>query len=335
VRTPAEYRRRAAEFEQLARTTAHGELKALYQQLAGEYRAFRAAVLRLWREEGGVLDESAVEQITRFNEGVDQALAESIKSYADHVAGSRDMFLAVLGHDLRNPLGSVSGCFELLANQSLAAQPRQRALDIGRRSLLTIETLITDLLEYTKTRLGRGIQVEPKPGDIGVLCSQAFDELRAAYPSRTVNLSIEGNLECAFDGERMHQALTNLLGNAVQHGTPAFPIELSARENNGQVIIQVKNWGVPIPPDMMQVIFDPLVQIPAIEAEPHERPATSLGLGLYIACEIVTAHLGKIGVTSSKENGTAFTIRLPKPPGESLTQTLGGQALRPGASDVR
>jgi signal transduction histidine kinase len=149
---------------------AHGALRLLVgfnlEQLAGEYRAFRATVLRLWHEEGGVPDGSAVEQITRFNEGVDQALAESVKSYSAHVAKSRDMFLAVLKHDLRNPLSSVSGCFELLANETLTVYPRKRALEIGRRSLVTIETLITDLLEYAKTRLGRGIEVQPKLGDI-------------------------------------------------------------------------------------------------------------------------------------------------------------------------
>jgi signal transduction histidine kinase len=295
---------------------AHGALRQLVgfnlEQLAAEYRAFRATVLRLWRAESGSMDESAVEQITRFNEGVDQVLAESISSYAAHVASSRDLFLAVLGHDLRNPLGSVSGCFELLANENLAAQPRTRALEIGRRSLLTIETLITDLLEYTRTRLGRGMEVEPKRGDIGVMCSQAFDEITAAYPKRTVNFSIEGDLTCVFDVERMHQALTNLLGNAVQHGEPTCPVELSVREDSGEVIVWVRIWGVPIPPDMLQVIFDPLVQIPAIESEPHERPATSLGLGLFIAREIVMAHGGHIGVTSSTEDGTTFTVRLPK-----------------------
>ena len=296
--------------------SAHGALRQKVGfdlvQLAGEFRAFRATVLRLWHEGGGALDSTAVEQVTRFNEGIDQALAESIRSYSGDVAKSRDMFLAVLGHDLRNPLGSVSGCLELVGNAALDTSRKERAIDIARRSVKTMEDMITDLLEYTRTRLGRGIEVDPKAGDVGALCAQAIDEISAAHPNRSVGLFIDGDLHAPFDAARMRQVLTNLLGNALQHGDPQAPVELRAIGDSAAVTVEVINQGVPIRPDMLQVIFDPLVQIPAIESEPHERPATSLGLGLYIARQIVIAHGGTVAVESSETGRTTFKVRLPK-----------------------
>jgi signal transduction histidine kinase len=109
----------------------------------------------------------------------------------------------------------------------------------------------------------------------------------------------------------MRQVLTNLLSNAVHHGDAAFPVVLVVTSDLEQVTMVVTNQGKPIPPDAMQVIFNPLVQVAAEASEPHERPATSLGLGLYIAREIVGGHGGTIVVTSSAEAGTAFSVRLP------------------------
>ena len=110
----------------------------------------------------------------------------------------------------------------------------------------------------------------------------------------------------------MRQVLTNLLSNAVHHGDAAFPAILVLRDDEVNATLVVKNRGTPIPPDAMQVIFNPLVQLPTKESAPHERPATSLGLGLHIAREIVAGHGGTISVTSSAEEGTAFTVLLPR-----------------------
>jgi signal transduction histidine kinase len=216
----------------------------------------------------------------------------------------------VLGHDLRNPLSALGSCVQLLA---LAKEPasRERSVRIARQSLASINGMITDLLEYTRTRLGRGIEVNPAIGDLAALCRETFDEVCAAYPGRSLSAEIPDKVCFAFDASRMRQVLTNLLGNAVQHGDAAFPVVLVLEKDADRVTVTVRNKGAPIPPDAMQVIFNPLVQVPTKESEPHERPATSLGLGLYIAREIVSMHGGHIAVTSSLEDGTSFFVQLP------------------------
>jgi signal transduction histidine kinase len=172
--------------------------------------------------------------------------------------------------------------------------------------------MITDLLEYTRSRLGRGIHIEPERGDLAELCRHALDEVRAAYPSRSFGGEIADGLTASFDADRIRQVLINLLVNAVQHGDPAEPVTLDAHAEGNVVRLVVRNQGRPIPPDAMQVIFNPLVQIVESTADADQRPSSSLGLGLYIAREIVTGHGGTIGVTSDAEHGTAFTVDLPR-----------------------
>lgn len=279
-------------------------------QLGAEYRALRATVLRQWMRSVKVVDTAVLEEVARFNEGIDQGLAEAMVTYSENVATSRDTFLAVLGHDLRNPLSALSSCIQLL-EVTTEADTKERALRIATRSITSINEMVTDLLEYTRTRLGRGIEVQPKLGDFAALCREAFDEVCTAYPERDLRGEIPEQLPCAFDAPRMRQVLTNLLSNAVHHGDAAFPVVFVVTGDLEQVTMVVTNQGTPIPPDAMQVIFNPLVQVVAAASQPHERPATSLGLGLYIAREIVDGHGGSIVVTSSAEEGTAFSVRLP------------------------
>ena len=292
---------------------AHGAMRQMVgfdlKQVIAEFRALRAAVLRRWQESRYPVDDRSLEDMTRFNEGVDQAVSESIDAYSARVSESREMFLAVLGHDLRSPLGALSGCLQLLAKFDPAAPQREKAFAIANRSVANIDMMITDLLEYTRTRLGRGIEVLPIVGDMGELCKDTFEEMRAAYSSRLLEFERLGDLTIAFDGPRMRQVLTNLLGNAVQHGDPIFPVHMSVR-GGSEVVITVSNYGVPIPPESLQVIFDPLVQLAKHKTAANERPSTSLGLGLFIAREIVNAHGARITVSSSAESGTVFAVHM-------------------------
>jgi signal transduction histidine kinase len=151
------------------------------------------------------------------------------------------------------------------------------------------------------------------------VCQQAFDEVCAAHPQRAFRCDIAEEVLLAFDAHRMRQVLTNLLSNAVQHGDAAFPVDLVVQTHGpgvteageAEVTVVVRNQGTPIPPEAMQVIFNPMVQVAPAPSEPHERPSTSLGLGLFIAREIVTGHGGTIAVSSTAAEGTAFTVRLP------------------------
>jgi signal transduction histidine kinase len=294
--------------------TTHGVLRQLVGfdlvQLAAEYRAVRATVLRLWSKELVTADATALEDVARFNEGVDQALAESIASYSERVANSRDTFLAILGHDLRSPLSTIASSLYLLGKGPDEPQ-RVRTLQMLHRSVASMRRMITDLLEYTRTRLGRGIEVVPVSGDFAALCREALEEMEAAHPSRAFESEVPSHLTMRFDSPRMRQVLTNLLSNAVQHGDPGSPILLKVSSGANDVCCEVRNRGTPIPPDALQVIFDPLVQLsPEGPGGPGARDA-SLGLGLFIAREIVAAHGGTIGVTSSREDGTSFRLRIP------------------------
>jgi signal transduction histidine kinase len=293
----------------------HGVLRQLVgfdlPQLAAEYRAVRATVLRLWRQQLEGVDATAIEDIARFNEAVDQALAESIASYSQRVAHSRDTFLAILGHDLRSPLSAITSSLFLLGDPRLQGPQRDRTLQLARRSAASMRQMITDLLEYTRTRLGRGIEVVRTPADLSALCRDVFEEVEAACPDRAFKAEIADGLTAAFDAARMRQVLTNLLGNAVQHGDPAAPIGLAVVREGDAAGIAVHNRGRPIPPDRLQVIFEPLVQVPNDDAAPDDRSNTSLGLGLYNAREIVSAHGGEMSVTSTQDDGTTFRVRLP------------------------
>jgi signal transduction histidine kinase len=172
--------------------------------------------------------------------------------------------------------------------------------------------MITDLLEYTRTRLGRGIEVVPVSGDFSVLCREALEEIEAAHPDRSFESRLPDQLTARFDAARMRQVLINLLSNAVQHGDPDAPIALALSSEGKEVCCEVRNRGTPIPPDALPTIFDPLVQAsPGVADGGPAGRNVSLGLGLFIAREIVTAHGGTIGATSSGEDGTAFTIRMP------------------------
>lgn len=281
-------------------------------ELTSEFRALRAAVLRLWKEQLPQVSAEAMEDIARFNEGIDQALAESIAAHSGKLAESRETFMAILGHDLRGPLAAISNCLQLLYAVETPLPSRERIFHIGARSIAHMDGLITDLLEYARTRLGRGIAVVAKPGDFGALCQEAFEEARTAYPDHHLVYESSGDLSAVFDIPRMDQVVSNLLNNAVQHGNPGSPISMDVCDDGSSITVVITNQGVPIPGYALQTIFNPLVQLAGPDATTRGKRSTSMGLGLFIARQIVTAHGGTIDVTSSAAHGTAFKVCLPK-----------------------
>ncbi len=301
-------------------TTAAAEHGALRQmagfdlvQLFAEFRALRASVMAFWqRSEGAELRSSSIDEITRFNEGMDKALAQSVQRYSSEVAASRDMFLAVLGHDLRGPLSGIEMSAMLLAKAGLSDEARQRAAARIKRASRDMNRLITDLLEYTRTRLGAGIPIDRSACDLGPVCEASLEDIRAGNPEQQFVQQVSGDLCLQADAARMQQALSNLLSNAVQHGSHRSPVTLTAVGEVDAVVLKVINSGEPIPSGALAAIFEPLVQAPSASSEAHERSKTSLGLGLFIVREIVLAHGGTISVESSISAGTVFTIRLPR-----------------------
>lgn len=290
---------------------AHGALRQIVgfdmMQLVGEFRALRASVLALWRRRAACDSaDAALEEVARFNEGIDQALAESVGRCSTDIA----TFLAVIGHDLRSPLWVLQGSIEILTSPGLNDAKRSETMMRLRRSAQSMERLVGDLLEYTGAQLGCGITVHRSLCDLAPICAEAIDAVRATYPDRTFALSVSGDLQVQADAPRMEQVLINLLHNAVQHGDAAAPVSLRGSGKQDEVVLEVANLGPPIPVDALHTIFDPRVQVPASRSEPHHHPYTGLGMGLFIVREIVNRHNGTVTVASAAE--TVFTVTLPR-----------------------
>lgn len=298
-----------AHVESHTASTAHGTERAASGfspvQMVSEFRALRASVLRLWAEAQSELDRANIEEITRFNEAIDQLLAESLTKYVQDVDRWKDVFLGVLGHDLRNPLGAIMMSATVMMTTEGPewehAKTAGRILTSGTR----MEGLISDLLDFTRARLGAGIPIARTDVDLDAECRRTVDEIAAFHPNCTVSYQATGKLRGMWDGARIAQALSNLLGNAVHHGTPHGSIAVTLRGEADRVVLSVHNEGRPIPQRYLNDIFDPFRQL-----EPGHAKS-NLGLGLYIVQSIAVAHRGTVDVESS-DDGTTFTMRLPR-----------------------
>jgi signal transduction histidine kinase len=279
-------------------------------EMVAEYRALRASVIRLWTEQCGNLAASDMEDLMRFNEAIDQSLAESITRYTDDIDRSKEMFIAVLGHDLRSPLSGI-----LMASQFMLEEGRLHETDAGLaqrvvRSATRMTRMIGDLLDFTRGRLGSGLPINRQEMDLGVEAAQAVAEMESSHPGRRFEVDAEGDLSGAWDASRITQLLVNLLANAAVHGSVDEPVVVRARGRAEDVVLRVANHGTPIAPEQLPSLFSPFKRI-APGAVPSHAGA-HLGLGLYIVEQIVTAHGGTIDVASSAEEGTVFTVRLPR-----------------------
>lgn len=280
-------------------------------EVMSEYRALRASVLQLWRASEPTADDRDIEDLTRFNEAIDESLSKAAASYTKRVEQARDMFLAILGHDLRNPLGAISMSAQLLP---MVSDDKAEIVECGAmiaNSASVMERMINDLLDYTRTRLGAGMPVKPIPVDLAAIGRELIAEFRTAHPNREIVFRSDGDLNGVWDNDRIRQAISNLLGNAVQHGSADFPVTLWLRGEEANVVIEIHNGGDPIPPGELSKIFDPLIRGFSAEHPKSNRPG-SIGMGLYIAREVAKSHGGQIDVSSTVEAGTSFTICLPR-----------------------
>ncbi len=278
--------------------------------LVAEYRALRASVIRLWRGSGPDPDRRDLDDLTHFNESIDQSLTEAIRSYTQRVDRSRQMFLAILGHDLRAPLNAIMLGATVLSQKGNVADSSDTASQIAR-SAASMGGMIADLLDFTSSGLGAAMPVSPAALDWNRLCRDVVSEVRAAYPTRTVRFESNGQVTAQGDAARLRQMVSNLLGNALQHGAPDGPVDLHVTADGDALGLAVRNVGKPIPPELLATIFDPLVRDTSPEAQKQRRPG-SIGLGLHIAREVATAHGGDIDVKSSADVGTVFTVTLPR-----------------------
>ncbi|HEX8830382.1 MAG TPA: sensor histidine kinase [Longimicrobium sp.] len=294
----------------------HGAVRAesgfTVEQMVAEFRALRASVIRLWTAEIGELRAGDIEDLTRFNEAIDQALAESVTKYNQNLDEAKEVFLAILGHDLRTPLGAIytSASF-LVESQDLQEPALTLTTRIAGSARRTVR-MVGDLLDFTRARLGGGIPIERRPMAIGKLVHEVVDEVCTANPERKFEVETRREGDGEWDRERLSQALSNLVSNAVQHGDAKSPIHVEVVGGVADVRITIHNRGTPIPQDRLDGIFNPFKSRHAVVAPAAGGPQGSLGLGLFIAQQIVEAHNGTIEVVSTAEHGTTFTVCLPR-----------------------
>jgi signal transduction histidine kinase len=300
----------SAEINKASNIHAAGRVRSGFDllTLVSEYRALRASVIRLWRESAPDSNSCDLEDLTRFNESIDQSLTAAIQSYTEHVDRSRQMFLAILGHDLRNPLNSIVMSAELLGIVPLDTNSRLAASQI-KASALAMGEMIGDLLIFTGSGLGAAMPLAPASMDLKILCEEVINEITSACPTAVVSFQARGELTGFWDAARLRQLISNLLGNALQHGCGEVDISVSSEGTDAMLVVH--NGGQPIPAEVLPTLFDPLVRGAASESPKARRPG-SIGLGLYIAREVATAHGGTIDVKSTAETGTTFTVRLPR-----------------------
>jgi len=287
-------------------------------QMVSEYRALRASVIRRWEEQIGSVKHAMLDELIRFGETMDQALTESISWYSGKVDDSRNLLLGVLGHDLRTPLSTVRMSAQLLLRSEVLDDRLTKAATRIVNATDVMRTMIGDLLDFTQTSLGVALPISPVAGDFGEMCEDVVTEVSALHPERVVKFECAQNLTGQWDSGRVRQMLSNLIGNAVQHSEAPTPVSVFVTGDSDAVTLRVHNEGLGIPDDIRGRLFEPLMHA-TDHSQGRFTSSSGLGLGLYIAREIVVAHHGSIEVESADEDGTSFTVRMPKRPPRTKT----------------
>ena len=288
----------------------HGIARAVERfslvEVVSEYRALRASVSRMWIRAVPLTAES-VAQIVRFNEGIDQILAEGVATFTEHLDHEADLFTASIGHDLGNPVNAVMMSARHLTISGNLSDAQRVAVERIEHASARLAAMLGDLRDFTRTRLGGLLIVHAERCDVGVLVRHVVDELETVYPNRRISVECRGDLMVNADRKRVSQLLSNLVANALQHGEENANVQVRASREADAVVLEVRNAGESIEPAVMKRLFDPLNR----QAQSKNKNNEHLGLGLYIAQQIALAHGGTIQAQSSGGAGTRFTVRLP------------------------
>jgi signal transduction histidine kinase len=243
-------------------------------------------------------------------EEAEAARARAEKSERDlrDVAEFREMFIGILGHDLRNPLGAIAmSAASLLRSRHLDADDEKKVARIIGSSERMLR-MISQLLDLTRARLGGGFPLEPKPTDLREVCRSVVGEFE-----KPIRLEVEGDVTGTWDPDRLAEALSNIAGNAIEHAAPGTTVVVKAHGEDREVVVEVVNQGDPIPADVLPFIFEPFRR-----ARHKRSPSGNLGLGLYIAREIVVSGGGTLDARSGA-GSTTFVMRLPRDAGSANT----------------
>jgi phosphoserine phosphatase RsbU/P len=239
---------------------------------------------------------------------LEDAVAEAhrLQAEAKDSALFAQQMIGIVSHDLRNPLSAIHMGALLLTK--IGTSPRQQTVvDRIARSTDRANRMISDLLDFTRARLGQGLAVVRRPLRAGDLVADCVDELKMAFPDRQLLLDGPGgDGTCEADRDRLTQLIGNLVANAMAYGDPARPVTVRWEVLDGSLAVSVHNFGTPIPPDLLATIFQPMTR-----GEDVNASGRSVGLGLYIVSEIAKAHGGRVTVESTAAGGTQFRVTLP------------------------
>jgi hypothetical protein len=288
------------------------------RQVIAEYRTLRRVIMKLYSELGDIGEDMRPKMlpVRDLHSALDEAITDAVDQYAVDKDRAREMFIGMLGHDLREPLHTITFTSELMRDRAPDERTRRDAARISE-SAERMETMIRDLLDFARGRLGTGLPIVPAPIDAQALACDTVTWIKLGHPERQIQCetdSAAGRFNVEWDGDRIAQAISNLVANAIAHGSDPIVIQLVDRAD--LVEIEVRNRGE-IPPAVMPRLFEPFSP-PAIDrrhlaATPRdgERRRGHLGLGLYIVKEICTAHGGKVQA-ESRDGEAIFRMVLPR-----------------------
>jgi signal transduction histidine kinase len=230
-----------------------------------------------------------------------RAAAEQVARFS----AFQQQLLAVVGHDLRNPLNAI--LFGAQLNSKVDDPKVQATAARVLRSAARMKRILDDLVDFTRARIGTGLAIKRQPCNPGDLCAEVVEELEAFHRGRTIRLERESDGEGLWDPSRLQQMASNLISNALQYSPPESPVVARLAADDCELRLEVTNGGEPIPPEVLKTLFEPF------KRGDEQLPAgANLGLGLYIVDQVVRAHGGSVTVSSDREAGTSFTVRLPR-----------------------
>ncbi|MBZ4398628.1 MULTISPECIES: ATP-binding protein [unclassified Myxococcus] len=263
---------------------------------------------RVWLSTKGVLRDGDGKVVGLFGISRDITQRKWAEEEARRHSEFQEQLMGIVSHDIRSPLGAIMNWSRVMAESGTAEDARRTSQRIATAAV-RIERLTRLLLDFTRTRLMGGVAIEPRPMDLKDLALRVAHEFRVAYPERVIEVEHKGNTQGMWDPDRLGQVASNLLENALKFGPSDTPVRLEVRATRGnKVVLEVHNGGRPIPAHLLPHLFEPFRSGP----QTTRTLKMSYGLGLYIVREIVQAHGGGIEVSSTEEDGTSFTVTLPR-----------------------
>jgi len=277
-------------------------------QLVDDYALLRASVVRLWRRKHPSPSAEDLDDLVHFNEAMDRSLAELTATFSPSESQPQSLFLGVLNHELRTSVASILMSAQVLTHRSTPGTPEAKAAQRILRSCEQLRQSLDALSDFTKVRLGAQLEIDRVRDDMGVLCRQALDAFARIDPERKVRLTSDGDLSGDWDVTRLREAVGGLIANAARFASRGSWVTIAVDGHTAdEVKVTVHGDGTPIDVETLQTIFDPVARV-----ESENATYAGLGLGLFIVRKVVDAHGGHVSVDASAQDGTTFTMVLPR-----------------------